>query len=118
MKLHRRLQRNLTSLLGAVICGWSAALLCFFFPAQHWKVVLPVAFLSIILLVAMSCGVLAGVLGSVFSALIFACFLYQPLGSVAIANKAARENLGWMLLGGLVISYLLGSKASGEHRPN
>jgi K+-sensing histidine kinase KdpD len=70
-----------------------------------------------VLLVATRCGVAAGVLGSILAALIFAYFLYQPIGSVTVTSKEAREKLAWMLLGGLVLSFLLGGfKSGGEHR--
>ena len=117
MKVTRQLHANLTSLIGVVICGWSAALLCLLFPMHGWKIEVPVAFLSIIVLVALRCGVAAGVLGSIVAALIFAYFLYQPIGSVAVDNQSARQSLSWMVLGGLVLSYLLGL-SSGERRHN
>ena len=115
MKVPRQLQANLTSLIGVVICGWSAALICLLFPVEQWKYAVPLAFLSIIVLVALRCGVAAGVLGSIVAAFIFAYFLYQPIGSVAVANQSARQSLAWMILGGLVLSYLLGF-TSGERR--
>ncbi len=80
------------------------------------KIFVPIAFLAIILLVSIRCGVSAGVLGSAVSVLIFALFLFPPLGSPAVANKSARSNLAWLVLGGLTISYLLGSTpGSHEH---
>lgn len=116
MKVTRQLRANLTSLIGVVICGWSAALLCLLFPVDQGKYAVPIAFLTIIVLVAIRCGVAAGVVGSIVAALIFAYFLYQPIGSVAVANQSARQSLSWMVLGGLVLSYLLG--LSGERRHN
>ena len=80
------------------------------------KVVVPVAFLAIVFLVSVRCGVSAGVLGSIVAALVFATFLYPPLGSPQVSDKAARSNLAWLVLGGLTISYLLGSSSGGrEH---
>jgi hypothetical protein len=60
----------------------------------------------------------AGVIGSVVAAVIFAIFLYQPIGSVATANRTARSNLAWLVLGGLVCSYLLGATSGGQQRPD
>jgi K+-sensing histidine kinase KdpD len=47
------------------------------------------------------------VVGSPLAALIFAYFLFPPLNSFHVANEAARVNLGWMVLAGIVISYLV-----------
>ncbi|HWR16658.1 MAG TPA: DUF4118 domain-containing protein [Terriglobales bacterium] len=118
MKAYRSLRSNLTTLIGIVICAWGAVMLCLFFRVQHTKAMLPmlpIAFLVLVILVAMRCGISAGVLGSIVSALIFAVFLYQPLGSVEVADKAARSTLGWMVLGGLTLSYLLGQKSGTQH---
>jgi K+-sensing histidine kinase KdpD len=118
MKRTSSLRSSLTSLTGVVISASSAVLISFFFRGQSSKFLVTVMFLAVILIVAMRCGVLAGVLGSVIGALIFAIYLYQPLGSVAIANKAARASLAWMLLGGIAFSYLLGSNVGGRERQN
>lgn len=76
--------------------------------------VLPIAFLGIVTLVAMRCGVAAGVLGSAAAAVIFAMFLFAPLGSLQIENKSARADLAWLFLGALTLSYLLGSTPGGH----
>lgn len=81
------------------------------------KVMVPIAFLVVVLLVSVRFGVSAGILGSAVAALIFAMFLYQPLGNPQVANKSARSNLAWLVLGGFTISYLLGS-SPGSHEPH
>ncbi len=116
MKAIRTLHANVVSLIGIVICAWSAALMCFFFQNHSSKYLLPLAFIFIVLLVAVRCGVTAGILGSISAAVIFAVFLYQPFGSLIVKNTAARSNIGWMLMGGLVLSYLLGTNAGGRQR--
>jgi hypothetical protein len=45
-------------------------------------------------------------------------FLFPPLGSPQVANKSARSNLAWLVLGGLSISYLLGSSEGGHEHHN
>ena len=82
-------------------------MLCIVFHGHNTPPAVPVAFLVIIVLVAVRCGATAGVLGSAISALIFACFLYQPVGNVSVQDPAARMNLAWLVLGGLACSYLL-----------
>jgi K+-sensing histidine kinase KdpD len=118
MKPYRSLRANLVSFIGIMICAWSAALMSFVFHNRSAKVVVPIAFLAIVLLVSIRCGVLAGVLGSVVATLIFAVFLYAPLGSPQVSDKSARSNLAWLVLGGLTISYLLGSTPGGHEHHN
>jgi len=100
------------------VCAWSAALLTFVFRDLNSKAIVPIAFLAIVILVSMRCGIASGVLGSAIAALIFATFLYAPLGSPQIANKTARSNIAWLVLGGLSVSYLLGSSSGGQPRHN
>ena len=117
-KPHRVLTAKVVSAIGVLICGWTAALLSFIFHDLSSKAVVPIAFLFIVVLVSIRCGILSGVLGSAVAALIFATFLYAPLGSPQIASATARSNVAWLLLGGLAISYLLGSSSGGHQRPN
>jgi K+-sensing histidine kinase KdpD len=56
-----------------------------------------------------------GVLGSLLSALIFAHMLFQPLGSWHIQDVAARQNLAWMVLASVALSYLF---APSSRTPN
>jgi K+-sensing histidine kinase KdpD len=114
----RPVRPYLKTLFGILICAWSAALMSFIFHGQNSRFILPVVFLGIVFLVSNRYGVSAGLLGSAVAALIFAMFLYAPLGSPAIANKAARSTLAWLVLGGLTISYLLGSSPGGHQRHN
>jgi K+-sensing histidine kinase KdpD len=117
-KPNQFLRSRLTSFVGIMICGWSAALMSLVFHNRGGKVVVPIAFLVIVFLVSVRCGVAAGVLGSTVAALIFAMFLFPPLGSPQVANKSARSNLAWLVLGGLSISYLLGSSEGGHEHHN
>ena len=118
MKPLLSLRANLTSLIGVVISAWSAVALCLLFRTRDSRYLVPLAFLAVILVVAMRCGVLAGVLGSLIGALIFALYLYSPIGSVVVESKVAKGNIAWMLLGGLAFSYLLGSSSGGRRSPN
>jgi K+-sensing histidine kinase KdpD len=117
-KSHRHLRPYLKTLLGVLICAWSAALMSFIFQGRSSRFILPVVFLGIVFLVSNRYGVSAGLLGSAVAALIFATFLYAPVGSPLIADKTARSTLGWLVLGGLTISYLLGSTTGGHERNN
>ncbi len=115
MTAHLSLKRSVTTGLGVVICAWTAALLSFFLRnGHHHKLTAPLILLIVVAFVALRCGVIAGVMGSAVGALILAVFLYQPLGSPLIANKDARTNLSWLILGGLAFSYLLGQRSGGS----
>ena len=117
MKAHLSLKRSVTTGLGVVICAWTAAVVSFFLHTSlHYKLLAPIMLLIVVALVALRCGVIAGVMGSAVGAFILAVFLYQPLGSPIIANKDARANLSWLILGGLAFSYLLGQRGSEPHR--
>jgi K+-sensing histidine kinase KdpD len=107
MRPVKPLKASVVTAIGIVICAWSAALLCLLFHGHRIGTAVPIGFLGIVTLVAMRCGLTAGLIGSTVAALIFAVFLYQPLGSVAVASPGARMNLAWLILGGLAFSYLL-----------
>uniref|UniRef100_UPI003979B23F hypothetical protein n=1 Tax=Salmonella sp. SAL4434 TaxID=3159889 RepID=UPI003979B23F len=47
------------------------------------------------------------VLGSILAGLVFAWFLYAPLGSIRVNDSSARGNLGWMVLAAVAVSNLL-----------
>jgi K+-sensing histidine kinase KdpD len=48
--------------------------------------------------------------GAPLTAFIFAYYLFPPLHSFEVENAAAKSNLGWMVLAGIVISYLLAAQ--------
>lgn len=114
---HRSLKTTILTAVGVVICAWTAALLCLLFHGHRAGTLVPVAFIAIVTLVAIRFGLFAGFLGATVSALIFAMFLYQPLGSVSVESQGARMNLAWLIIGGLACSYLLAPSAGHrDHR--
>ena len=70
----------------------------------------------VLLVIAGIFGARAGVLGTVLAALVFAAFLFGPTGNLSVASDSARSNLGWMLLIGLVFSFLFAPPSGGFHR--
>ena len=90
-----------------VLAAWSAALLCIVFRGRSSSAFVPLAFLVIVILVALRFGAVAGMLGSAIAAVIFAFFLYRPMGDIKVEDPAAKMNLAWLVLGGLACSYLL-----------
>lgn len=70
------------------------------------KMVLPFAFLALVLVLGGRYGRAVGMLGSIVSALIFAHALYQPIGSFFVADQTARSVLAWAVLIGVSTSFL------------
>ena len=101
-------------MIGVLLCGSGAALLAILFHNAKSVSLVPLWFIAVLLAVAMRFGFIAGAAGSVLAAIIFAIFLFQPYGSLAVDNISARGNLAWMVLGGLVSSYLLGPRKLGR----
>lgn len=84
---------------------------------HSWQVWIPLCFSVVLLLTALIFGTRAGLLGSVLAALVFAVFLFSPIGKISVADQTARTNLGWMTLTGIAFSFLFGSPRSGlPHR--
>jgi K+-sensing histidine kinase KdpD len=98
--------------IGGLVCalaavGFSAAAV-----GHPWKNVVPLIFTAVLLVTAALFGARAGILGTVLAALIFAGFLFGPVGSIQVANDSARANLGWMLLIGIGFSFLFAPPSS------
>jgi K+-sensing histidine kinase KdpD len=72
-----------------------------------WRIILPLVFVVILVMLSARYGLLVAVIGAPVAAFIFAYFLFPPLHSFQVENDAAKGNLGWMVLAGIVISYLL-----------
>lgn len=77
------------------------------FAAQPWRVFVPLAFVVVLVVLASRYGMAVAVLGSVLTAIIFAHFLFSPVGSLRVESSAARTNLAWMVLASVAVSYLL-----------
>jgi K+-sensing histidine kinase KdpD len=103
---HRVLDKvSLFLALGAcALAAWSATLIRWNSPARQ---IVPFAVLSVILLLGFIFGRKVGIIGSIIAAAIFAYGMYQPLGSLRVADQGARSALAWMLLAGVTLSYLL-----------
>ncbi len=104
-------------LAGSLFCGVSAAIVVAVAPASGW---VPVAFVVVLLAASQLFGSRAGIVGSLIAAIVFAVWLYAPIGSVEVNNPEARMNLGWMILAGISLSFLFASPAhpgDKQHRP-
>ena len=108
----RRLEARRRALLyvdvaiGTVLISCLALLISALLYGSSAKFIAPTAFVAVIVLAARRFGTLTGVLGTLASALVFACFLYTPFGNAHIDSPAAREGIQWLLLGGISLSFL------------
>jgi hypothetical protein len=96
------------SAIGFVVCGFAASLLAILFWNTRQQILAPILFTFVVVGVAMRFGRAVGILGTLFGAALFALWLYPPFGSLHVATQQARGSLNALLLGGLVLSYLLG----------
>jgi K+-sensing histidine kinase KdpD len=112
-------RRILGPVLGMAISAVLSVLATVVFRERPSRVLVPAGFLIAIILVARLWGRVAGVLGTATAALVFAFLLFNPVGSWIVNDDAARTNLGWMLLGGMALSYFLGKQKQAERlRPD
>src|SRR5689334_4653805 len=81
-----------------------------------WKNVAPLIFTVVLLVTGAVVGERAGSQGHVLASLVFAGFLFGPVGSIQVANASARANLGWMLLIGIGFSFLFAPPTSNIRR--
>jgi K+-sensing histidine kinase KdpD len=100
--------------LGTLVCAVAAFSLALMLHNSSFKSFLPLLFLIVVVLTSFRFGNVAGRLGTVIAALIFAAFLFEPRLSLGIKDSAERSNLIWMVVGGIALSELLGSSLARE----
>lgn len=100
--------RLVNAAIGFTACGAAAALLAILFWNSRFYILATVIFTLVVVAVAMHFGRAVGIVGTLLGAAIFAVWLYPPLGSLRVNSQQARASLNVLLLGGLVLSYLLG----------
>jgi K+-sensing histidine kinase KdpD len=105
-KIQTFLKRS-ASFSGAVFGGLAAGVVSLVAAGHSWEVWVPLAFSVVLLVIALCFGTRAGILATLLAASVFAVFLFQPTGSLRVAESTARANLGYMLLAGLAFSLLL-----------
>ncbi len=89
-------------------CIAIAALLALVFHSSPVKEFIPFLFIPVIALIASRFGTWVGILGTIGSMAIFATFLFEPGLSVQVSNSVQRDNLIWMVIGGIALSEILG----------
>jgi hypothetical protein len=103
----KRFHQPINLAMGTVLSALVAALLTFLFHRSTLRGFLPIAFIVVLVLLSRQFGFGVSLAGSLSAAIIFALFLFPPLGSARIENDAARMNIAWMILGAVALSYLL-----------
>ncbi len=86
------------------------------FAGQDVRVFLPLWFVAVLVVLGLRYGIAVGVIGSLLSAAIFATILFSPVGSFRVTDHAARQNLAWMVLGGVALSYLFAPSDSAHKK--
>ncbi len=104
--------KALGTALGTCICGLAAFAVWQLFGGSRYDGLLPLGFVAVVLVCARYFGALAGTLGSISAAGVFARF-YPPDG-FGVADNVARTSLVLMVLSGTVFSWFLA--ASREHK--
>jgi K+-sensing histidine kinase KdpD len=107
VRLNPRVRRITRTLVGIGLCAGSALLIASLFPDHPLRVFVPLGFVVIVVALAWRFGLAVSLYGSLCAALIFAYFMYAPVGSIAVSNAEARLNLAWMLLAATALSYFL-----------
>jgi len=102
--------------IGGLVCALAALALSAAANGHGWKNLAPLIFTVVLLIIAGLFGSRAGIIGTVLAAMIFASFLFNPMGNIQVADESARGNLGWMMLIGIGFSFLFAPPTSGIRR--
>jgi Kef-type K+ transport system membrane component KefB len=111
----RAWRRIVGPVLGVATSALLSVLAIVVFRERPSRILVPAGFLIVILLVARVWGLVAGILGTATAAFVFAFLLFNPVGSWIVKDDVARTNLGWMILGGMALSYFFGKRKPGTH---
>jgi K+-sensing histidine kinase KdpD len=91
--------------IGVALCGIVAAVLSLVMGDVAGKPLLPLIFIVVIVAAALRYGLLSAILGAVLATVIFAYFLFVPVGSFKVQKGQARTNLSWMFMVGIPAAY-------------
>lgn len=107
MAMARHIPPTMRTIVGVLLSTAAAFITAFIFAGRPSRVFIPLLFVFVLIAFAARYGVLVSVIGSALTALIFARYMYAPIGSLGIESAAAKANLGWMMLCAITVSYLL-----------
>lgn len=106
-RLSQRGRYTLDTVIGTLLCASLALLMCMVFNGTDVRAAMPLLFIAVLFVAAMRYGAMSGIFGGLAAAIIFAYFLFTPIGSFRVDRSPARDNLGWMLLVGIPVSYFV-----------
>ena len=92
---------------GALLSLTAALVAAKVFSHSQFRVLVPLGFVVLLVALASRFGSIVSIVGAVLSAMVFAYYLFPPLYSLRVDDPAARENLSWMVLSAIALSYLL-----------
>jgi K+-sensing histidine kinase KdpD len=107
---------SINAAIGGLVCALAALAFSAAANGHAWKNLAPLIFTGVLLIIAGLFGARAGIIGTVLAGMIFASFLFNPMGNIQVADESARGNLGWMMLIGIGFSFLFAPPTSGIRR--
>src|SRR6266568_3881615 len=99
--MRRFISSSLRPLFGLLLSIAAAFGSVYLFRGSTISEFVPLLFLGVLFVLSLRFGIAVGVFGSLGCALIFAHFLFSPVGSWHVTEAVARRNLSWMILGGV-----------------
>jgi K+-sensing histidine kinase KdpD len=100
--------RSLKGSLGVCCCVVTAVLLSVYLnDGENIRFVAPVISLQVVILVSVKWGRVVGLIGSLLSVVIFATFLFPPVGSFAIHDPAEAAMLLLLIAGSVCVAALV-----------
>lgn len=99
-------------LWGLFICTAAAKAFTLLFHNMRDNTLVPLFFLLIVGVVAWFLGTWAAILGLITGGVIFAVFLFPPVGQWLIAPESARVNVAMMLVFGIGVAYFYGHSST------
>src|SRR5689334_8081127 len=96
--------KRFRSIVGVSLCAVVALLASMLFRHTRIEAAIPLFFLLILVAVAIYFGSWAGTVGTLLATIVFMELLFEPIYSLKVNGPAQKDNLIWMVLGGIVIS--------------
>lgn len=91
--------------IGSIFCAITAAVLSLLMRDSAGRALLPLIFILVIVVAALRFGALASAIGTFIASLVFAYFLFTPVGSFRVQKPEARQSLLWMVMIGIPAGY-------------
>ena len=108
----RRLWFPQNSLTGVALCTALAGLLALFLHNDPVRSIVPLLFLLVLIPVAHLWGASSCIIGACIATVIFACFLYPPIGSLLVQDTNDRIILTACHFIAIPVAYLSSPRAA------